>query len=49
MTVVILSIFLMGGSVIGIYLFLEDLLLDLNRKKWEEFRNRQNHRVKKTA
>lgn len=49
MAAVVISIFLMGTSVIGIYCFLDNYLLDLNRKlwqKWEEFRNSDH---KKTA
>lgn len=47
MAAVVISIFLIGSSVIGIYCFLENYFLDLNRKmwkRWELFPSENNKR-----
>jgi len=49
MAAVIISIFVLGGSVIGIYCFLENYLLDLNRKMWKQWENHRNANQKRSA
>ncbi|MBS7261891.1 MAG: hypothetical protein KIG91_09590 [Treponema sp.] len=49
MAAVIISIFLIGGSVFGIYCFLEEFLLDLNRKMWEQWKELHSENKKRSA
>lgn len=48
MAAVVISIFLIGGTVIGLYCFIENVLLEQNRKLWEQWeKNHTEH--KRTA
>ncbi|MCQ2584017.1 MAG: hypothetical protein MJ185_00375 [Treponema sp.] len=49
MAAVIISIFLIGGSVIGIYCFLENFILDMNRKMWEQWKAQHKENSKRSA
>lgn len=37
MAAVVISIFLIGGTVIGLYCFIENVLLEQNRKLWAQW------------
>lgn len=37
MAAVVISIFLIGGSVMALYCFIENVLLEQNRKLWEKW------------
>ncbi len=49
MAAVLISIFLIGTSVIGIYCFLENYFLDLNRKMWHLWELRHSEDNQQTA
>lgn len=49
MAAVIISIFLIGGSVIGIYCFLEEFFLDLNRRMWDQWKEQHSEDRKRSA
>lgn len=48
MVAVLLSILLIGGTVIGLYCFIETVLLEQNRKFWDMMKH-ENQESKRSA